>query len=85
MPIPPDDDPPAVPTYEEALGELERLVTRMEEGQLPLDQMLDSYRRGAELLELCRTRLERVEEQVRLLEDGQLKNWNPPAGAGSVR
>jgi exodeoxyribonuclease VII small subunit len=85
MPIPPDDDPPAAPTYEEALGELERLVTRMEEGQLPLDQMLDSYKRGAELLELCRTRLERVEEQVRLLEDGQLKNWNPPAGAGSVR
>ena len=68
---------PANPTlsYEQALAELERLVQRMEEGQLPLDQMLDGYRRGAELLELCRARLAAVEEQVRILEDGQLKPW----------
>jgi exodeoxyribonuclease VII small subunit len=63
------------PTYEEALAELERLVQRMEDGQLPLDQMLASYRRGAELLELCRARLAEVEEQVKVLEDGQLKPW----------
>ena len=65
--------PQTLPTYEEALAELERLVQRMEDGQLPLDQMLDGYRRGAELLELCRARLAAVEEQVRVLEDGQLK------------
>ncbi|MGE5865775.1 MAG: exodeoxyribonuclease VII small subunit, partial [Rhizobacter sp.] len=34
-----------------------------------------SYRRGAELLNFCRSRLEAVETQVRLLEDGQLKPW----------
>ena len=60
------------PRYEDALAELERLVPRMEDGQLPLDQLLDSYRRGAELLEFCRARLEAVEEQVKVLEDGQL-------------
>lgn len=64
------------PTYEEALAELERLVQRMEAGQLPLDQMLDGYRRGAELLALCRARLAAVEEQVKVLEDGELKAWN---------
>jgi exodeoxyribonuclease VII small subunit len=64
------------PTYEEALAELERLVQRMEAGQLPLDQMLDGYRRGAELLALCRSRLAAVEEQVKVLEDGELKAWN---------
>jgi exodeoxyribonuclease VII small subunit len=68
------DEPPP-PTYEEALAELERLVQRMEDGQLPLDQMLASYRRGAELLELCRAKLAAVEEQVKILEDGQLKPW----------
>ena len=70
--------PPAVaapPSYDEALAELERLVQRMEDGQLPLEQMLDGYRRGAELLELCRARLAAVEEQVKVLEDGQLKPW----------
>jgi exodeoxyribonuclease VII small subunit len=62
-------------TYEDALSELERLVASMESGQLPLDRLLESYRRGAELLSLCRSRLEAVEEQVKVLEDGQLKPW----------
>jgi exodeoxyribonuclease VII small subunit len=66
--------PPAL-SYEEALAELDRLVQAMESGQLPLDQLLDSYRRGAELLQLCRARLEAVEAQVQVLEDGQLKPW----------
>jgi exodeoxyribonuclease VII small subunit len=47
--------------YEDALAELERLVQAMEAGQLPLDQLLDSYRRGAELLEQCRSQLQAVE------------------------
>jgi exodeoxyribonuclease VII small subunit len=62
-------------TYEDALGELERLVGAMEGGQLPLDQLLLSYRRGAELLGFCRSRLEAVEQQVKVLEEGQLKPW----------
>ena len=62
-------------SYEEALAELERLVAAMEGGQLPLDALLGSYRRGAELLNHCRSRLEAVETQVRMLEDGQLKPW----------
>jgi len=63
------------PTYEQALAELDRLVQQMEGGQLPLDQLLDGYRRGAELLNVCRGRLQSVEDQVKLLEDGQLKAW----------
>jgi exodeoxyribonuclease VII small subunit len=62
-------------SYEQALVELDRLVQQMESGQLPLDQLLDGYRRGAELLNYCRTRLQAVEEQVKLLDDGQLKAW----------
>jgi len=62
-------------TYEQALAELDRLVVQMESGQLPLDELLDGYRRGAELLNFCRVRLQGVEEQVKVLEDGQLKTW----------
>ena len=61
--------------YEDALAELERLVQRMEEGQLPLDQLLDSYRRGAELLQIYRSRLAAVEDQVKVLEAGELTAW----------
>lgn len=62
-------------SYEDALAELERLVQRMETGQMPLDQMLDGYRRGAELLALCRSRLTAIEEQVKVLEQGELQPW----------
>jgi len=74
---PPSASPPA--SYEEALAELERLVLAMEGGQLPLDRLLESYQRGAELLGFCRTRLQAVEEQVKVLEDGQLKPWTANA------
>jgi len=69
-----DVDLPA--RYEDALAELERLVQAMESGQLPLDQLLDSYRRGAALLGFCRGRLQAVEQQVKVLEDGQLADWS---------
>ncbi len=69
---------PAPASYEDALGELDRLVAAMEAGQLPLDRLLESYKRGAELLSFCRTRLEAVEQQVKVLEDGQLKPWVAP-------
>ena len=65
-------------SYEDALGELDRLVAAMEAGQLPLDRLLESYKRGAELLTFCRTRLEAVEQQVKVLEDGKLKPFAAP-------
>ena len=67
--------PPEPASYEQALDELETLVAAMEAGRMPLDQLLSSYRRGAELLQHCRARLQAVEDQVKLLEDGQLKSW----------
>jgi exodeoxyribonuclease VII small subunit len=66
---------PEPATYEQALAELESLVQAMEAGKMPLDQLLASYKRGAELLQQCRARLQVVEDQVKLLEDGQLKPW----------
>ena len=68
-PLPPPEN------YEDALAELERLVADMEGGQMPLDRLVEGYRRGAELLGYCRGRLDAVEEQVKVLEQGQLKPW----------
>jgi exodeoxyribonuclease VII small subunit len=66
------------PSYEAAVAELDALVGAMEGGQLPLDQLLGSYERGAVLLEYCRSRLKAVEDQVKVLEDGRLKDWTAP-------
>lgn len=61
--------------YESALAELEQLIARIESGQLPLEQLLAGYERGAELLNFCRTRLEAVETQIKVLDEGRLRPW----------
>ena len=63
-------------SYEAGLQELEQLVARMESGQMPLADMLQSYQRGTFLLEHCRSRLQAVEAQIQVLEAGSLKNWS---------
>ena len=62
-------------SYEQALAELDRLVQQMEGGQLPLDQLLTGYQRGAQLLAFCRDKLSAVENQIKVLEAGELKTW----------
>lgn len=56
-------------SFESALAELEALVSKMESGQLPLEQSLAAYKRGAELLQYCQKSLADVEQQVRLLNE----------------
>jgi len=62
-------------SYESALQELEQLVARLESGDLPLEQLLGQYQRGAELLTFCRDRLQAVQDQVKVLDQGVLKTW----------
>jgi exodeoxyribonuclease VII small subunit len=63
------------PTFEVALAELESIVSSMEAGQLPLEKSLAAYKRGAELLKFCQAALQDAQQQVRILEDGVLKNF----------
>jgi exodeoxyribonuclease VII small subunit len=63
-------------SYEAAMQELEALTLKMESGQLPLDQLLSGYARGAELLAYCRAQLDAVEQQIKVLDNGVLKPWN---------
>jgi exodeoxyribonuclease VII small subunit len=68
---------PALPaSYELAVQELEALVAHIEAGQLPLDQLLTGYRRGAQLLAFCRSQLDAVEQQIRVLDGGDLLPWS---------
>ena len=62
-------------SYEAALEELEQLVSLIESGQLPLEQLLTGYQRGAELLQFCRDKLQAVENQIKVLDEGTLKPW----------
>lgn len=63
-------------TFESALAELENIVTAMEAGQLPLEQLLTSYKRGAELLQFCQQTLQNAQQQIQILEAGSLQNFS---------
>jgi exodeoxyribonuclease VII small subunit len=69
------NSPPLPATYEAALAELEQLVGRIESGQLPLEELLAGYQRGAQLLQFCRDKLQAVEQQIKVLDEGVLKPW----------
>lgn len=70
------------PSFEDAIGELESIVQRMESGALSLEDSLAAYRRGAELASFCRKALSAVEQQVRVLEGDLLRPFDADAGNG---
>ena len=66
--------------FESALLALEAIVSQMESGNLPLEQSIDAYKRGAVLLQTCQKSLSDAEQQVRILtESNKLEAFEPRA------
>ena len=63
-------------SFEAALAELEEIVHAMEAGQLPLEQTIAAYKRGAQLLQYCQHALRDAAQQVKLLDAGVLKDFS---------
>jgi exodeoxyribonuclease VII small subunit len=55
------------PRFEEALAELETLVRRLEQGELPLEESLAAFERGIGLVRQLSQRLADVEQRVEVL------------------
>ncbi|TJZ74752.1 exodeoxyribonuclease VII small subunit [Chitiniphilus eburneus] len=66
-------------SFEAGFAELETLIGELESGNLPLEASLNAYRRGQELLRYCEARLADAEQQLRILEAGELKPFTPEA------
>ncbi len=56
-------------TFKEASVELERVVRQLESGDLELEDALERYTRGVELLRSLRDRLAHAEQRVQVLLD----------------
>ncbi len=54
--------------FESAMRELEQLISGMENGDLPLEASLQAYQRGAFLVKYCQAQLQKVQEQVKIVE-----------------
>ena len=64
---------PSGPTFEKALDELEKIVARMESGELSLEDALATHKRGLELARFCQQKLEAAQQQIKVLEGDVLK------------
>ncbi len=53
--------------FEAALKELEKLVERMEKGELSLEESLKDFERGIELTRKCQQALQEAEQRVQML------------------
>lgn len=65
----------ALPDFEAALTELEKLVEKMESGEQSLEDALKSFQRGIELTRTCQQGLKEAEQRVEklLAENGQIR------------
>ena len=66
--------------FESALKELENLVSKMEDGELSLDDSLKAFERGIELTRSCQSSLEKAELRIKMLtENDVLKEIDNPS------
>ncbi|MFC6670189.1 exodeoxyribonuclease VII small subunit [Marinobacterium aestuariivivens] len=63
------------PDFEASLSELEQLVNRMEQGDMPLADALQAFEQGIALTRECQAILDQAEQKVRMLveKDGELQ------------
>ncbi len=77
------DTPISEMTFEQAISELERIVTELERGDVPLEDSISLYEKGAELKKRCETKLKEAEQKVAAItldEDGSVTGTKPLEG-----
>ncbi|MCU0573406.1 MAG: exodeoxyribonuclease VII small subunit [Syntrophobacteraceae bacterium] len=74
--------------FEESLKKLQAIVEKMERGDLPLEDAVESYTEGIRLAQACHQKLEEAEARVRMLMKDTEGDWKPvpfdvsPGGTG---
>lgn len=77
------DAPVEEMSFEQAMAELERVVGQLERGDVPLEDSIKLYERGAQLKKRCETKLKEAEEKVAAITldgNGQPKGTTPVEG-----
>ncbi|MGA2318460.1 MAG: exodeoxyribonuclease VII small subunit [Thermodesulfobacteriota bacterium] len=75
--------------FEDALNKLEKIVSKLEEGDIPLEESLKLFEEGIRLSRFCNQKLDEAEKKVEILlkgKDGMLKThpFDPSASSGQV-
>lgn len=65
-------------SFEDALEELEKIVEKLEEGDVPLEKAINYYQEGMKLSKICSDKLNKVQEKVVKIvnEQGKLEPFD---------
>ncbi|KGX88835.1 exodeoxyribonuclease VII small subunit [Pontibacillus litoralis] len=65
-------------SFEDAMKQLEQIVEKLEEGDVPLEKAITFYQEGMKLSKLCNDKLVKVEKQMQQImnEQGELQPFN---------
>jgi len=63
--------------FEDALNKLEKIVSKLEEGDIPLEESLKLYEEGIRLSRFCNQRLDEAEKRVEILMKGKEGTLKP--------
>lgn len=76
------EKPIAELSFEEAMAALEQVVGRLERGEVPLEESIALYERGAALKAHCETKLKDAEAKVDLIraQEGRAVGTTPAEG-----
>lgn len=61
-------------SFESSLMKLEKVVTQLEEGELPLEEAIKAFETGSELAKLCEARLKEARKKIEVLVGGKKKS-----------
>jgi exodeoxyribonuclease VII small subunit len=76
--------------FEDALNKLEKIVSKLEEGDIPLEESLKLFEEGIRLSRFCNQKLDEAEKKVEILlkgKDGMLKAYpfDPSTNSGQAQ
>ncbi len=66
-------NPEDAPTFEDALGQLEKLVDSMEQGDMSLEDSLKAFEAGIKLTRQCQKSLDEAEQKVKILLENSVE------------
>ena len=61
--------------FEEAVKRLQAIVEKLERGDLPLEQSMESFAEGMQLVQFCHQKLEEAERKVQILTKDPQGAW----------
>jgi exodeoxyribonuclease VII small subunit len=68
--------------FEDALAKLEAIVSKMEEGKMPIEEMMKAFEEGNALAKICSDKLNKIEKKIEILvkkneSGGEWKDFPP--------